>query len=87
MSGRFEKTMNPEDGISPWRNAKPRKPLTDYNQSPGGKSPNYGVEVSSLSDDELYQHLLQLGVEVGPIVTSTRKLYRNKLEQILYGKQ
>lgn len=42
MSGRFEKTMNPEDGISPWRNAKPRKPLTDYNQSPGGKSPNYG---------------------------------------------
>jgi len=78
--------MNPEDGISPWRNAKPRKPLSDYNRSPGGKSPNYDFEVSSLSDEELFQHLFELGVEVGPIVASTRKFYRNKLTQILNGK-
>ena len=43
-------------------------------------------EVSSLSDEELFQHLFQLGVEVGPIVASTRKFYRNKLQNILNGK-
>jgi len=32
--------MKPEEVISPWRNAKPRKPLSDFNRSPGGKSPN-----------------------------------------------
>jgi len=32
--------MIPEEVISPWRNAKPRKPLSDFNRSPGGKSPN-----------------------------------------------
>jgi len=77
--------MNPEDGPSPWRNAKPRKPLSDY-QTPGGKSPNIDVDVSSLSDEDLYQQLFQLGVEVGPIVASTRNLYRKKLEQALNGK-
>jgi len=33
--------MKPEEVISPWRNAKPRKPLSDFNRSPGGKSPCY----------------------------------------------
>jgi len=32
--------MKPEEVISPWRNAKPRKPLSDFNRSPGGRSPN-----------------------------------------------
>ena len=52
------------------------------------KLPAYkDIEVSSLSDEELFQHLFQLGVEVGPIVASTRALYRNKLEKILNGKK
>jgi len=75
--------MNKDDGISPWRNAKPRKPIGDY-LTPSSKSPNF--DASSLSDADLYQELFHRGVNVGPVVPSTRNIYRRKLEQILNGK-
>lgn len=32
-----------QDGVSPWRKAKPRAPISDYNASPNGKtSPDLG---------------------------------------------
>jgi len=75
--------MNPDDGISPWRNAKPRKPLSEFQaNTPAGKSPNF----DEISDEDLYQRLFQHGVEVGPIVASTRKFYIKKLDQIENGK-
>ena len=49
--------MNPEDGVSPWRNAKPRKPIDSFPNSPerrnsdkqrGGESPpNSGYKEST----------------------------------------
>jgi len=72
--------MKPEEVISPWRNAKPRKPLSDFNRSPGD------YDVNSLSDDELYLQLSLQGVEVGPVVDSTRRFYRSRLRKILEGK-
>uniref|UniRef100_A0A3B3ZQM8 Uncharacterized protein n=1 Tax=Periophthalmus magnuspinnatus TaxID=409849 RepID=A0A3B3ZQM8_9GOBI len=41
------------------------------------------VEVTELSDEDLKQQLAKHGVEAGPIVASTRKLYEKKLQKIL----
>ena len=32
--------MNPDDGVSPWRNAKPRKPIDSYPNSPERRNPD-----------------------------------------------
>ena len=42
--------------------------------------------MNSLTDDELYHQLSLQGVEVGPVVDSTRRFYRARLTQILDGK-
>ena len=42
-----------------------------------------GVDVSALSDDELFEKLQQHGISAGPIVDSTRKLYQKKLLDVL----
>jgi len=36
------------------------------------------VDVESLDDDQLFEHLKANGVDVGPIVHSTRILYKKK---------
>jgi len=38
--------MNKDDGISPWRNAKPRKPIGDF-KTPSSKSPSFGTTPQS----------------------------------------
>ena len=42
-----------------------------------------GLDISALHDDELFQKLKEKGVNVGPIVGSTRKLYQRKLVSML----
>lgn len=41
--------------------------------------------VSQLSDDELFKQLKEFGVDVGPILGSTRTVYERKLERLLQG--
>ncbi|XP_051238069.1 thymopoietin b [Dicentrarchus labrax] len=41
------------------------------------------VEVTELTDEDLKQQLAKRGVESGPIVASTRKLYEKKLQKLL----
>ncbi|KAF6074858.1 LEM domain containing 1 [Phyllostomus discolor] len=41
------------------------------------------VDVKCLSDDELQHELDKLGFSPGPVLSSTRKLYENKLIQLL----
>ncbi|XP_020790559.2 thymopoietin b [Boleophthalmus pectinirostris] len=41
------------------------------------------VEVTELTDEDLKQQLAKHGVESGPIVASTRKVYEKKLQKIL----
>uniref|UniRef100_A0A3P8S444 Thymopoietin b n=1 Tax=Amphiprion percula TaxID=161767 RepID=A0A3P8S444_AMPPE len=41
------------------------------------------VEVTDLTDEDLKQQLAKHGVESGPIVASTRKLYEKKLQKLL----
>ncbi|CAI5665251.1 thymopoietin b [Oreochromis niloticus] len=41
------------------------------------------VEVTDLTDEDLKQQLAKHGVEVGPIVASTRKLYEKRLQKLL----
>uniref|UniRef100_A0AAQ4R121 Thymopoietin b n=1 Tax=Gasterosteus aculeatus aculeatus TaxID=481459 RepID=A0AAQ4R121_GASAC len=41
------------------------------------------VEVTDLTDDDLKQQLEKHGVQPGPIVASTRKLYEKKLQKLL----
>lgn len=40
-------------------------------------------DVTSLSDDDLYEKLRSLGVNAGPIVGSTRRLYEKRLQHLL----
>ena len=44
------------------------------------------VDIGSLDDDQLFEMLKKNGVEVGPIVASTRKFYEKKLSAALTGK-
>lgn len=41
------------------------------------------VEVTDLSDEDLKQQLAKHGVDTGPIVASTRKVYEKKLQKLL----
>ncbi|KAL3061269.1 lamina-associated polypeptide 2-like [Trematomus bernacchii] len=41
------------------------------------------AEVTDLTDDDLKQQLAKHGVETGPIVATTRKLYEKKLQKVL----
>ncbi|XP_068169034.1 thymopoietin b [Antennarius striatus] len=41
------------------------------------------VEVTDLTDEDLRQQLAKHGVETGPIVGSTRKIYEKKLQKVL----
>ncbi|KAM3870395.1 thymopoietin b [Diretmus argenteus] len=41
------------------------------------------VEVTDLTDEDLKQQLSKLGVDSGPIVASTRKVYEKKLQKLL----
>ncbi|XP_038164829.1 thymopoietin b isoform X1 [Cyprinodon tularosa] len=41
------------------------------------------VEVTELSDEDLKQQLAKHGVDTGPIVASTRKVYEKKLQKLL----
>jgi hypothetical protein len=43
------------------------------------------VDIGSLDDDQLFEMLKKNGVEVGPIVASTRKFYEKKLTAALAG--
>ena len=42
--------------------------------------------MNSLSDDELFLQLSLQGVEIGPVVDSTRRFYMSRLRKILDGK-
>jgi len=42
-----------------------------------------GVDISALSDEDLYAQLQSFGVPVGPILDSTRALYQRKLVTVL----
>ncbi|XP_042878759.1 emerin homolog 1-like isoform X2 [Penaeus japonicus] len=44
-----------------------------------------GIDVSRLSDDELYNRLQEHGAVVGPIVDTTRKVYQKKLVVLMGG--
>jgi len=41
------------------------------------------VEIKDLNDEELIQYLVKFGIEVGPIVDSTRSLYQKKLAIVM----
>nr|XP_061809488.1 thymopoietin a [Nerophis lumbriciformis] len=43
------------------------------------------LDVTSLTDEYLREELLKHGVDAGPIVASTRKLYEKKLQKLLDG--
>ena len=43
------------------------------------------IDIGSLDDDQLFEMLKKNGVEVGPIVASTRKFYEKKLSAALSG--
>ncbi|XP_077373844.1 thymopoietin b [Festucalex cinctus] len=45
--------------------------------------PRFEVEVTELTDDDLRSHLAKYGVDVGPVVASSRKLYEKKLQKLL----
>ncbi|XP_057693249.1 lamina-associated polypeptide 2, isoforms beta/gamma-like [Corythoichthys intestinalis] len=45
--------------------------------------PRIEVEVTELTDDDLKEHLAKYGVDAGPIVASSRKLYEKKLQKLL----
>ncbi|XP_061139335.1 thymopoietin b [Syngnathus typhle] len=45
--------------------------------------PRIEVEVTELTDDDLRQQLAKYGVDAGPIVASSRKLYEKKLQKLL----
>eukprot|EP00096_Caligus_rogercresseyi_P002036 TRINITY_DN136_c0_g1_i2.p1 TRINITY_DN136_c0_g1~~TRINITY_DN136_c0_g1_i2.p1 ORF type:complete len:341 (+),score=122.47 TRINITY_DN136_c0_g1_i2:102-1124(+) len=44
-----------------------------------------GLNISDLSDNELFNKLNEFGVDVGPIVDSTRNIYRKKLAILMRG--
>jgi len=44
-----------------------------------------GENVAELSDEDLYERLKEFGVDVGPIVDSTRHLYQKKLAILIRG--
>ncbi|XP_037783444.1 emerin homolog 1-like isoform X1 [Penaeus monodon] len=44
-----------------------------------------GIDVSRLSDDDLYSRLQEYGATVGPIVDTTRKVYQKKLVVLMGG--
>eukprot|EP00092_Neocalanus_flemingeri_P040114 GFUD01043695.1.p1 GENE.GFUD01043695.1~~GFUD01043695.1.p1 ORF type:complete len:369 (-),score=117.55 GFUD01043695.1:437-1486(-) len=44
-----------------------------------------GVDVDALDDDELFRLLKENGIDVGPIVASTRPFYKKKLALVLKG--
>lgn len=44
-----------------------------------------GVDVDALDDDELFRLLKENGIDVGPIVSSTRPFYKKKLALVLKG--
>jgi len=44
-----------------------------------------GVDVEALDDDELFSLLKENGIDVGPIVASTRPFYKKKLKLVLKG--
>lgn len=41
------------------------------------------AEVSALTNDQLKERLLSLGIQIGPIVESTRKVYEKKLVKLM----
>ena len=43
------------------------------------------VDIGSLDDDQLREMMVKNGLEVGPIVASTRKFYEKKLGLVLSG--
>ncbi|KAM6937130.1 thymopoietin b [Xenentodon cancila] len=61
------------------------------NRSRSGKAPTRKtdkpraeeVEVTNLTDDDLKQQLAKHGVDTGPIVATTRKVYEKKLQKLL----
>ena len=44
-----------------------------------------GLDIEALNDDELFEKLKENGVDVGPIVSSTRPFYMKKLAMVLRG--
>ena len=44
-----------------------------------------GVDIDALDDDRLFQLLKENGIDVGPIVSSTRPFYKKKLALVLRG--
>jgi len=60
-------------------------PVTQDEEAPAAVEAGADVDVESLDDDQLFQHLKANGVDVGPIVDSTRILYKKKLAAILRG--
>jgi hypothetical protein len=78
-------------------NVSKGKPSTSSRKSQGSprKTPSKALEdsvdiemnidIGSLDDDQLFEMLKKNGVEVGPIVASTRKFYEKKLTAALAG--
>ena len=44
------------------------------------------LEVNSLSDAELRKMLIEQGVDVGPVTSTTRSVYEKKLGKLCYNK-
>ncbi|XP_022242634.1 emerin homolog 1-like [Limulus polyphemus] len=45
-----------------------------------------GINITNLTDDELFVWLKEAGVDVGPIIDSTRAVYQRKLAHLLQNK-
>ena len=56
------------------KSAKVSKELTEENSFIVGD-----IQIKDLNDEELIQYLTKYGIDVGPIVDSTRSLYQKKL--------
>jgi len=66
---------------TPRVSAKARTPRVSAKSSNGEAV----EDINELNDDELRENLAQHGIEVGPIVDSTRPLYVKKLSSVLEG--
>ncbi|XP_019737394.1 lamina-associated polypeptide 2, isoforms beta/gamma-like [Hippocampus comes] len=65
-------------------------PVVSTNKSRSGRKatrktdkPRIEVEVTELTDDDLRLQLAKYGVDAGPVVASSRKLYEKKLQKLL----
>jgi len=96
-SGEFSSDDEISLNISPTKRTSTASKLTSKLSKSGSKSPKKkdvteensltvnDVDVDALEDDELFSLLKKNGIDVGPIVASTRPFYKKKLALVLKG--